>query len=348
MLLRCGAFIVAQTRFPRSAAKRFLEEPDSATWVGRLHIYGVDFSDFPALQGFLHQVADNYKVDVLINNAAQTIRRPPAYYRELFQAEQSLLCDPKVCALVRQLGTDPWHVQPPPGLWAKVHPLTFRSADGAPEELRSAALAMVLRLPEDHALCNSSDAVVEAMFPAGRHDMHGEQLDLRPYTSWVSGLSGQGAVAPRELLEVLAVNAVAPFLLLQHLLPVMSRAGSSSGRYVVNVTSAEGIFNADGASAKGSEHPHSNMAKAALNMLTKTAATELSSRGVYCVAVDPGWVSMMRPGEPNNPSRPLPPLSEQDGAARVIAPVLDGVRAVRSGRTPLHGVLLKNYAPIPW
>merc|ERR1719188_2550972 len=112
------------------------------------------------------------------------------------------------------------------------------------------------------------------------------------------------------------------------------------GRFVVNVSSAEGIFSADGASAKSGEHPHSNMAKAALNMLTKTAATELSTQGVYCTAVDPGWVSLMRPV---SGGQQLPPLSEADGAARVLAPVLDGIRALRSGREPVNGILLRHF-----
>merc|ERR1712224_342542 len=116
----------------------------------------------------------------------------------------------------------------------------------------------------------------------------------------------------------------------------------------VNVSSAEGVFATDGAAAKSAEHGHTNLAKAALNMLTKTSAPELASLGIFCNAVDPGWVSMMRPGDPDAASRPLPPLSEADGAARVLAPVFDGLNALSAGRVPVHGVLLKNFKVAPW
>jgi len=190
---------------------------------------------------------------------------------------------------------------------------------------------------------------VQQFFPRGAQDLHGEQLDLRPSTSWTGTLAG-GDIAGRELLEVLAVNTAAPFILFQGLLPVLRRevATGCNGRFIVNVSSAEGVFSADGSAAKTSEHPHTNMAKAALNMLTKTSAPELAALGVYCTAVDPGWVSMMRPGDPNSASRPLPPLSEGDGAARVVAPILDGVRALREGRSPVYGVLLRNFTVVPW
>lgn len=143
---------------------------------------------------------------------------------------------------------------------------------------------------------------------------------------------------------------------MQGLLPVLRRrrrqgATVQLGRFVVNVTSQEGVFSTDGAAAKSAEHPHSNMAKAALNMFTKTSAPELASIGIFCTAVDPGWVSMMRPGDHSNLARPLPPLTEIDGAARVVAPVFDGVRALRQQpqqRVPLHGVLLRNFEVAPW
>lgn len=356
-LLRCGAFVVACTRFPRCAARRFLAESDAAEWSDRLHIYGVDFSDYPSLQAFASQLASYYTVDVLVNNAAQTIRRPPAYYRHLFEEEKGAFVNGLGISIagmaaegpVRKLGTDPWAADRRPSsiratlelAAADVQALATQAVDSAP--LRSAAQALVPRLPGEGGSL--------ALFPSDRLDLHGEPLDLRTRTSWTASLAARdeaSGIAPRELLEVLAVNAAAPFILLQQLVPVLTRPGASRGRFVVNVTSAEGAFSSDGASAKGAEHPHSNMAKAALNMLTKTAAVELAGQGVYCTAVDPGWISMMRPGEPTLRGRLLPPLSEADGAARVLAPVLDGVRALREGREPQHGILLRNFKPAAW
>lgn len=358
MLLRCGAFVVTSTRFPRCAAKRFLKEPDAAEWIGRLHIYGVDFTDFPSLQAFASQLATHYAVDILVSNAAQTIRRPPAYYKEFFEDEKDAYLSGLGSGThahnpVRELGVDPGasadtSAYEHRNLLALINmePSALVDPRAGVPALRSAALPMVPRIEGD-------EADLSLLFPEDRRDLHGEPLDLRPATTWSTSLttksSSSSGISSRELLEVLAVNAAAPFILLQQLVPVLTRAGGPVGRFVVNVTSAEGLFSSDGAASKGSEHPHSNMAKAALNMLTKTADAELSVQGVYCTAVDPGWVSMMRPGEPSSSARPLPPLSEADGAARVLAPILDGVRALRAGvGEPPHGVLLRNFEVAPW
>eukprot|EP00927_Polykrikos_kofoidii_P045632 TRINITY_DN3966_c0_g2_i1.p1 TRINITY_DN3966_c0_g2~~TRINITY_DN3966_c0_g2_i1.p1 ORF type:complete len:1038 (+),score=147.05 TRINITY_DN3966_c0_g2_i1:25-3138(+) len=389
MLLRCGAFVVASTRFPRCASERFSNELDSAEWAARLHIYGVDFSHFLSLDTFVRQIVDHYDVDFLINNAAQTIHRPPAYYQGLFDREKAIYersqsAHPSTGDVmsrqgsdrfVRELGADPWVLYTPPVSAADDHsavslslesvigdaPLSLKSI---PSELVSSVLPLLPRGDSELSPLDSVD--VARHFPTARTDLHGEQLDLRTHTSWTTSLaSPESSISTRELLEVLAVNAAAPFILLQGLIPALisqlpaerdkrGRAGSkgvaapSRAKVVVNVSSAEGVFSAEGAAAKSSAHPHSNMAKAALNMLTKTAATELGERGVQVVAVDPGWISMMQPGEPNSSERPLPPLSEADGAARVVAPVLDCVRALRAGRRPQHGVLLRNFVPAPW
>lgn len=384
-LLRCGALVVASTRFPHCAAQNFLSEPDAASWVGRLHIYGIDFSDLSLLRAFIAQIARYYPVDILVNNAAQTIRRPTAYYAQLFEREQALLADAaggglRTAELVRPVGQSPWasgrQMATPPALAAApssnhpaAGPADETSAVGAfavaPPALGEAGVASptgeapawgTSTVVPRQALLDAAGEETAQLFPAGRQDLHGEPLDLRPSSSWTATLC-RGGVAERELLEVLAVNAAAPFMLFQGLLPVLRqpRAGSvgeesvaAEGRFIVNVTSAEGIFSMDGSASKTAEHPHTNMAKAALNMLTKTSAPELSQYGIYCTAVDPGWVSMMRPGSPFEAKRPLPPLSVADGAARVVAPIMDGVRALRAGRRPLHGVLFRNYVVAPW
>mmetsp|Transcript_17141 Transcript_17141/g.36793 ORF Transcript_17141/g.36793 Transcript_17141/m.36793 type:complete len:1424 (-) Transcript_17141:213-4484(-) len=375
MLLRAGAFVVTSTRFPRCAAKRFAAEKDVEEWADRLHIYGVDFSDFPSLRGLADQLVAHYPVDILINNAAQTIRRPPAYYSSLFSEEldiyeYGLKVGDKDFNPVRELNSDPWKDVPnvggsSAGLATKALGLVLAAGSNpmaVPPGLRSAAAAI---MPRDES--EREELACEEMrkyFPGGRTDLHGEQLDLRPTTTWSQTLATSmrtGGVSHRELLEVLAVNAAAPFILVQALLPLLTSRETRSkknkttpfkGRFVVNVTSAEGIFSPDGASSKGAEHPHSNMAKAALNMLTKTIDGELAGLGVYCTAVDPGWVSMMRPGDQDSIFRPLPPLTEIDGAARVVAPIFDGLRALQTeplgSVEPPHGVLLKNFEVIEW
>jgi NAD(P)-dependent dehydrogenase (short-subunit alcohol dehydrogenase family) len=393
-LLRCGAFVVVTTRFPRCAAQKFLNEQDALDWIGRLHVYGLDFTHFGMLSGFLTQINGHYKPDILVNNAAQTIRRPPEYYVGLIEEEARLL-EPneesvreiQVSDVVRELGSDPWQGKKETKGSKNRKELKRKPDAEASDETPGGPLALADSIGSNHVVAladsigsnhvvevmsdkaalavNSSktssaesslwfghelaDKDVEKFFPHGQQDLHGEQLDLRPSTSWTSTVS-KGDITGRELLEVLAVNAAAPFMLFQGLIPLLRQghAAGCHGRFIVNVTSAEGVFSVDGSSSKTSEHPHTNMAKAALNMLTKTSAPELATFGVYCTAVDPGWVSMMRPGDPNVASRPLPPLSEKDGAARVVAPILDGVNALSEGRSPVYGVLLRNFNIVPW
>ncbi|MBC6463645.1 SDR family NAD(P)-dependent oxidoreductase, partial [Actinomadura sp. HBU206391] len=88
-LLRDGAEVLVTTRFPRDAARRFAAVPDSADWLPRLHVHGVDLlelADVAELLDAVHRRFDH--LDILVNNAAQTIRRPPAYHREVRAAER--------------------------------------------------------------------------------------------------------------------------------------------------------------------------------------------------------------------------------------------------------------------
>jgi len=191
----------------------------------------------------------------------------------------------------------------------------------------SSALPLIPILPEDH----EQD---KALFPPNRVDQYGEQLDLRTKTSWNTRTE---EVSPFEMLEVQLVNTTVPFLLLSQLASLLGKSGRS---FVVNVTSQEGQFSV----SKTGEHVHTNMAKAALNMMTKTVAEDLAARGVYVNSVDTGWVSRMRPGEPSFTST-FVPLSIRDGAARVLDPIFTGFQAKE---TPQFGFLFKNFVSVPW
>lgn len=149
-------------------------------------------------------------------------------------------------------------------------------------------------------------------------------------------------VAPVELLETQLINVIAPFLLVSRLRPLLARSRHPR-RYVVNVSAVEGQFQRY---YKGAEHPHTNMAKAALNMLTRTSADELARHGILMTSVDPGWFSDQIP-EPDRERRAAAgfrtPLDVIDAAARVYHPI------VRSEQgEPLHGCLLKDYRVAPW
>jgi NAD(P)-dependent dehydrogenase (short-subunit alcohol dehydrogenase family) len=164
-------------------------------------------------------------------------------------------------------------------------------------------------------------------------------LDLRPTNSWTLDAAD---VTPRELVEVHLINAMAPFLLASRLKPLFL-ASRFPDRYIINVSSMEGVFAYDG---KQAHHPHTNMAKAALNMFTRTSAADYVRDGIYMASVDPGWISLENP----QPMRErveaqgfCPPLDAVDSAARVLAPILRGVRGA-----PVAGVLFKDFEPAPW
>jgi NAD(P)-dependent dehydrogenase (short-subunit alcohol dehydrogenase family) len=161
-----------------------------------------------------------------------------------------------------------------------------------------------------------------------------EALDRQRVDSWLQTL---GEVAPIDMVEVHLVNAVAPFLVCSRLREHLGRSPFPD-RYVVNVSAVEGQF---GREHKSVRHPHTNMAKAALNMLTRTSAPELAQDGIYMVSVDPGWMSR----ETSRADDPTfrPPLQADDSAARILHPIAQGLAG-----EPLYGVLLKDFVPVSW
>lgn len=181
----------------------------------------------------------------------------------------------------------------------------------------------------------------EKVFPAGKLDADLQQVDLRETNSWRLRL---GEVETSELLELQLVNAVAPFVLCNKLIPLMKRENTGK-KHIVNVTAMEGKFHRF---KKADRHPHTNMAKAALNMLTHTAAGGLAKDGIYMNAVDTGWVTDEDPVKLSARKQEQhdfqPPLDIVDGAARVCDPFFDGIL------TGKHwcGKFLKDYFPIDW
>ncbi len=179
----------------------------------------------------------------------------------------------------------------------------------------------------------------ESVFPSGARDEHGQQVDLRISNSWSSTGENVSAV---ELLEVQAVNSFAPFLLLTRLAPLLRRSPHPA-RYVVNVSAVEGNFRA----GKSGKHPHTNMAKAALNMLTRTLAEDHAANGIYVNSVDTGWISNEAPrpqAEQMEAAGFRLPLDVIDAAARVCDPIFTGVR----GCDNVWGKYLKDFREAPW
>ena len=177
------------------------------------------------------------------------------------------------------------------------------------------------------------------LFPQASDDGYGQPLDLRERNSWRLRLDEVGTV---ELLEVQLINAVAPYVLNARLRRLLGRAGGPA--FIVNVSAPEGRFDRD---YKAPYHPHTNMAKAALNMMTRTAAGDYASDAIYMTSVDTGWASNENPAPiaaAMDARGFMPPLDLVDAATRVCDPI---VRGLRDGEL-LRGVFLKDFRPISW
>lgn len=345
MMLRAGARVIATTRFPVDSAMRYAAEKDFEQWKDRLHIYGLDLRHTPSVELFCRYFEETYgRLDLLINNAAQTVRRPPGFYAHLMENE------------ARESGTLPPDVRRVLGDFEKCrqrlarHPGRELSRDALSDEsaltitwktrtpgigLRASAAFSQIPYPYDDT------ASAAEVFPKGELDQDLQQVDLRRVNSWRLRL---GEIETAEMLELQLVNAVAPFVLCNKLIPLMMRENTGR-KHIVNVSAMEGKFLRF---KKADRHPHTNMAKAALNMLTHTAAGGLAKHGIYMNAVDTGWVTDEDPAHlaalKQEQHDFQPPLDIVDGAARVCDPFFDGIKTGRHW----CGKFLKDYFPIDW
>jgi NAD(P)-dependent dehydrogenase (short-subunit alcohol dehydrogenase family) len=338
-LLQAGATVIVTTRFPRDAASRFAREPDFATWGDRVHVFGLDLRHSPSVELFCRLIEQRYsRLDYLINNAAQTVRRPPGFYAHLMELEAApytALSAPvqgilKEHESLSQLLLERKEKLTGAGNWLEI------LKDTAPGIgiRQSASLSMIPYRFDD----TSQDTT---LFPQGKLDADLQQVDLRKQNTWRLKL---GEVNTPEMLEVQLINSVAPFILCGKLRDLMTRDYTGQ-KHIVNVSAMEGKFNRH---TKTDKHPHTNMAKAALNMLTLTSAPDLAEHGIYMNAVDTGWVTDEDPIH-HSENKQLehdfhPPLDIVDGAARVLDPIFDQVIHGRA----VWGKFLKDYAPTSW
>ncbi|WP_024805219.1 SDR family NAD(P)-dependent oxidoreductase [Nocardia sp. BMG51109] len=317
-LLRDGAHTTITTRFPHDAVRRFTAEEDSAEWIGRLRIVGIDLRDPAQVVALADDVAAQGPLDILINNAAQTVRRSPGAYGALVEAESGPLPAGELPDTVTFGKT----MQP--------HP-TALTASLAPALSAADVTELALR---------AGSATPERISRGIAIDAGGLVPDLAHTNSWVQTVT---EVDPTELLEVQLCNSVAPFLLVSRLRPAMSSAPARR-KYVVNVSAMEGVF---GRGYKGPGHPHTNMAKAALNMLTRTSAREMfEADRILMTAVDTGWITDERPHFTKVRLADEgfhAPLDLVDGAARVYDPIVRGEHG-----DDLFGCFLKDYEPSNW
>ncbi|MEO1167030.1 MAG: SDR family oxidoreductase, partial [Chloroflexota bacterium] len=301
-LLRSGAEVIITTRFPKNAAKQYSQEPDFVHWKDRLHIYGLDMRDIRAVQYFAHYVQQTFShLDILINNAAQTVRRPPAFYRHLLPLEET-----------------PHHALPA-GVQATLAEQTQTLAIQQDHSLLNVSNNHDVH-PTQIALIDGDEIEDERVFPPDEYDVDGQQIDNRASNSWTMTLN---EVQVPELLEVYLVNAIAPSILVADLRAFMKNSPHDN-RFIVNVSAVEGQF----ANSKQGIHPHTCMAKASLNMLTHSTAPDYETDNIYITSVDPGWVSDQLPhtnDEDRTSNLQKLPIDLADAAARVCDPIFVGV-----------------------
>ncbi|KAL7495764.1 hypothetical protein ACHAWT_004138 [Skeletonema menzelii] len=382
-LLRAGATVVATTRFPNNAVAAYRRESDFNDWSDRLHVYGLDLRDVTGLEAFTRYLKVTYKngIDMLINNACQTVRRPAGYYLPLVERESDLwskgdeqhhnvLAGCKEFETIRRkLVMDQGSSEKngselkllPAGsngnLLRNSHPdskqekyeevkageLVKKESSKIPFDVtgisHSAAMSQMAIIPEDVG-------IDEKVMPSGLSDINGHQVDLRTTNSWLLKMD---QVSTPEIMECMFVNAIAPFVLNSRLTPLMEAPVDDPerpDRFIVNVSAMEGKFYR----YKMPNHPHTNMAKAALNMLTRTSSEELAKKSrIYMNSVDTGWINDENPLEKASKIAKAnhfqTPIDEIDAAARILDPIIS---AKNDKSDVKYGCFFKDYKETEW
>ncbi|QCX26191.1 SDR family NAD(P)-dependent oxidoreductase [Nocardioides jishulii] len=338
-LLRDGAHTTITTRFPKDAVRRFSAMEDSGDWIHRLKVVGIDLRDPTQVISLADDVAASGPLDILINNACQTVRRSPGSYAPLQEGELAPL--PTNIELPEMVAFDRISEAHPAAIAGALADVAVAHHDG---ESAESALAAHNAASLTALALKAGSASLEAHVAGTALDAGGLLPDVQTNNSWTQTV---GEVDPLELLEVQLCNSIAPFLLVSRLRPSLAEAArraKSKRAYVVNVSAMEGQFSRR---YKGPGHPHTNMAKAALNMMTRTSSGEMfETDNILMTAVDTGWITDERPHQEKLRIAAEgwhAPLDLVDGAARVYDPIVMGEQG-----EDIYGCFVKDYKPSPW
>lgn len=322
-LLRNKATVIVTSRFVDDCYERYETEKDFDSFKDRLHIYQLNMLDESNIAKFIQYIKQNFpRIDYLINNAAQTIRRPKQFYQHVIDkydnygdTKQIVYRDEQEINLVLNGDSN--------------RQLCIKTNEIKENDTNTTDLNTL-----------NNEELMNSIFPPNKFDIYGQQLDLRDNNSWMLNLEN---VDIKELAEVFIINAIAPFILCKNLKDVMGyKATTNNNHYkpndnnlswIINVTSMEGIFNWK---FKPSRHPHTNMAKASLNMMTRTVGLNYIEDGIVVVGVDTGWNNSQQP----NTYDVITPVDCKDGSARILDPIYR--------RLKNHSVIYKNYKIIDY
>ena len=345
-LLSYGCKVITTSRFPKDTLLRYKEDPDYELWKNNLIIYPIDFRIFQSTVNFVNYIKDNFThIDFLINNAAQTVRRTTEYYQYLMPIEIKKLPEEDDNKIIK---TDYLELE------KQLSEDFEKNKNNNKKEIINSLVSLMKKdnKENDEILPLSVIASqIKIMEEKEQSKLYIMGSDGQPYdftngkNSWNFELD---EIPFQEFTEVQIINAWTPYYLCAKLKPMMNKSPFKD-KYIVNVTAVEGIFN----HSKKSTHVHTNMAKAALNMLTRTCGKYLEKEGIYMTCVDTGWVSYMK--EMNNIINDETkektelemtnvPLDELDGAMRVLHPIIEGIK----NKNYLSGILLKDYAKSNW
>ena len=341
-LLSYGAKVLITSRFPKDTLLKYQSDPEYEKWKNNLVIYPIDFRIFESTIKFIEFITDNFPhVDFLINNAAQTIRRTASYYKYLLPTETKILNKEDEKKIIKndyinlqkqlKIGEAPSKKDMENSLIS----LMDNKSQSYKEILPLSVIASQIRIMEEKAQPHVTVMGGDGQpydFSKGKNSWNFE-FDEIPF---------------QEFTEVQIINTWTPYYLCVKLKPLMMLSPFPD-KYIVNVTSVEGIFN----HYKRSSHVHTNMAKAALNMFTRTCGSYLKDIGIYMTCVDTGWVSPMNEmnslldkDKKNSYENEFVnvPLDELDGAMRVLHPIIEGIK----NKNYLFGILLKDFVKSPW